>query len=82
VLDVATGAGPSAVEVARLVGSSGLVIATDISLPMLRRAARNVHSLPGTRRTVGDRIRPTLLPPGTDGPFEVEMDVLVGSGRR
>ncbi len=46
VLDMATGAGPSAVEAARLVGSSGLVVATDLSLPMLERAKRNVHSLP------------------------------------
>jgi ubiquinone/menaquinone biosynthesis C-methylase UbiE len=46
VLDVATGAGPSAVEAAALIGSSGLLVGTDISLPMLDRAKRNVHGLP------------------------------------
>jgi ubiquinone/menaquinone biosynthesis C-methylase UbiE len=45
VLDVATGAGLSAVEAAALIGSSGLLVGTDISLPMLERAKRNVHGL-------------------------------------
>jgi SAM-dependent methyltransferase len=46
VLDVATGAGLSAVEAAALIGPSGLVLATDISLPMLERAKRNTGGLP------------------------------------
>jgi SAM-dependent methyltransferase len=46
VLDVATGTGPSAVEAAALVGQSGLVLATDVSLPMLQKAKPNVESLP------------------------------------
>jgi ubiquinone/menaquinone biosynthesis C-methylase UbiE len=48
VLDVATGAGPSAVEVATLTGPWGFVLGTDISLPMLERAKRNVGRLPVT----------------------------------
>jgi ubiquinone/menaquinone biosynthesis C-methylase UbiE len=46
VLDVATGTGPSAVEVAAVVGQSGLVLATDISLPMLQKGKPNVERLP------------------------------------
>jgi SAM-dependent methyltransferase len=46
VLDVATGTGPSAVEAATVVGQSGLVVATDISLPMLQKAKPNVKHLP------------------------------------
>jgi ubiquinone/menaquinone biosynthesis C-methylase UbiE len=46
VLDVATGAGPSAIEAAALIGPSGLVLATDISLPMLERAKRKAAGLP------------------------------------
>jgi hypothetical protein len=36
---------------------------------------------PDDRRTVRDRIRPTLLRSAPDGPFAVEMEVLVGGGR-
>jgi SAM-dependent methyltransferase len=46
VLDVATGTGLSAVEAAALVGPSGLVLGTDISLPMLERAKRHAERLP------------------------------------
>lgn len=46
VLDVATGTGPSAVETAAVVGESGLVLATDISLPMLQKGKPNVEHLP------------------------------------
>jgi ubiquinone/menaquinone biosynthesis C-methylase UbiE len=46
VLDVATGTGLSAVEAAVLVGPSGLVLGTDISLPMLERAKRHAERLP------------------------------------
>jgi len=46
VLDVATGTGPSAVEAAAVVGQSGLVRATDLSLPMLQKAKPNVEHLP------------------------------------
>jgi ubiquinone/menaquinone biosynthesis C-methylase UbiE len=46
VLDVATGTGPSAVEAATVVGQSGLLVATDISLPMLQKAMPNVKHLP------------------------------------
>lgn len=46
VLDVATGTGPSAVEAAAVVGQSGLVLATDISLPMLQKGKPNVKHLP------------------------------------
>lgn len=46
VLDVATGAGLSAVEAAARIGPSGVVLATDISLPMLERAKRNTGGLP------------------------------------
>ena len=46
VLDVATGPALSAVKAAALVGSSGLVLATDISLPMLERAKSYVDGLP------------------------------------
>lgn len=46
VLDVATGTGPSAVEAAAIVGQSGLVLATDISLPMLQKAKPTVEHLP------------------------------------
>ncbi len=46
VLDVATGAGPSAVEAAALTGPWGFVLGTDISLPMLERAKRNAGRLP------------------------------------
>jgi ubiquinone/menaquinone biosynthesis C-methylase UbiE len=46
VLDVATGAGPSAVEAATLTGPWGFVLGTDISLPMLERAKRNAGRLP------------------------------------
>jgi len=45
VLDVATGTGPSAVEAAAVVGQSGLVLATDLSLPMLQKAKPNVEHL-------------------------------------
>jgi len=45
VLDVATGTGPSAAEAAALVGQSGLVLATDVSLPMLQKAKPNVEDL-------------------------------------
>jgi ubiquinone/menaquinone biosynthesis C-methylase UbiE len=48
VLDVATGTEPSAVEAAALVGQAGLVLATDISLPMLQKAKPNVAHLPVT----------------------------------
>jgi ubiquinone/menaquinone biosynthesis C-methylase UbiE len=46
ILDVATGAGPSAVEAATLSGPWGFVLGTDISLPMLERAKRNAGRLP------------------------------------
>jgi ubiquinone/menaquinone biosynthesis C-methylase UbiE len=46
VLDVATGAGPFALEAAALIGPSGLVLGTDISLPMLARAKRHAERLP------------------------------------
>jgi ubiquinone/menaquinone biosynthesis C-methylase UbiE len=46
VLDVAAGAGPSAMEAAALIGPSGIVLGTDISLPMLERAKRNAARLP------------------------------------
>src|SRR5215475_9394253 len=46
VLDVATGTGPSALEAAALIGPSGLVLGTDISLPMLERAKRHAERLP------------------------------------
>jgi ubiquinone/menaquinone biosynthesis C-methylase UbiE len=46
VLDVATGTGPSAVKAATVVGQSGLVLATDISLSMLQKAKSNVGHLP------------------------------------
>jgi len=46
VLDVATGAGPFALEAAALIGPSGLVLGTDISLPMLERAKRHAERLP------------------------------------
>ena len=46
VLDVATGTGLSAVEAAALIGPSGLVLGTDLSLPMLERAKRHVEGLP------------------------------------
>ncbi|HEU4342512.1 MAG TPA: methyltransferase domain-containing protein [Candidatus Binatia bacterium] len=46
VLDVATGTGASAVEAAVVVGQSGLVVATDVSLPMLQKAKPNVEHLP------------------------------------
>jgi ubiquinone/menaquinone biosynthesis C-methylase UbiE len=45
VLDVATGAGPAAVEAATLTGPWGFVLGTDISLPMLERAKRNAGRL-------------------------------------
>ena len=45
-LDVATGTKPSAVKTAALVGQSGLVLATDISLPMMQKAKPNVVHLP------------------------------------
>jgi ubiquinone/menaquinone biosynthesis C-methylase UbiE len=46
VLDVATGTGPSAVEAAAIVGQGGLVLGTEISFPMLRKAKPNVEHLP------------------------------------
>jgi SAM-dependent methyltransferase len=46
VLDVATGAGSFALEAATLIGPSGLVLGTDISLPMLERAKRHAERLP------------------------------------
>lgn len=46
VLDVATGSGPSAVAAAAIVGQGGLVVATDISRPMIERAKPNVEHLP------------------------------------
>jgi SAM-dependent methyltransferase len=46
VLDVATGTGPSTVDAAAVVGRSGLVLATDISLPMLQKAAPKIEDLP------------------------------------
>jgi ubiquinone/menaquinone biosynthesis C-methylase UbiE len=46
VLDVATGSGPSAVAAAAVVGQGGLVLATDVSLPMLQKAKPNVEYLP------------------------------------
>lgn len=46
VLDVATGTGPSAVEAAAVVGQSGLVVGTDISLPMLQKGKPNIERLP------------------------------------
>jgi ubiquinone/menaquinone biosynthesis C-methylase UbiE len=46
VLDVATGGARSAVEAAALVGKSGLVVATDLSFPMLQRAKRNLGHFP------------------------------------
>jgi ubiquinone/menaquinone biosynthesis C-methylase UbiE len=46
VLDVAIGTGPSAVKAATVVGQSGLVLATDISLSMLQKAKSNVRHLP------------------------------------
>jgi ubiquinone/menaquinone biosynthesis C-methylase UbiE len=46
VLDVATGTGPSTVEAVAVVGQSGLVLATDLSLPMLQKAKPNVEYLP------------------------------------
>ena len=46
VLDVATVAGPFALEAAALIGPSGLVLGTDISLPMLERAKRHAERLP------------------------------------
>ena len=46
VLDVATGTGPSAVEAAAVMGQTGLVLATDISLPMLQKAKPKVEHLP------------------------------------
>ena len=46
VLDVATGTGPSTVAAAAVVGRSGLVLATDISLPMLQKAKPKIEHLP------------------------------------
>jgi ubiquinone/menaquinone biosynthesis C-methylase UbiE len=46
VLDIATGTGPSAVKAATVVGQSGLVLATDISLSMLQKAKSNIGPLP------------------------------------
>ena len=46
VLDVATGTGASTVEAAAAVGRSGLVLATDISLPMLHKAKPKIEHLP------------------------------------
>jgi ubiquinone/menaquinone biosynthesis C-methylase UbiE len=63
VLDVATGAGLSAVEAAALIGSSGLLVGTDISLPMLERAKRNVHGL--SVRLVAVRRSPAVTPAST-----------------
>src|SRR4029434_10242574 len=45
VLDVATGTGPSAVEAAVVVGQSGLMLATDLSLPMLQIVVTKVVCL-------------------------------------
>src|SRR5262249_43238290 len=42
VLDLACGHGNFTLEWSKLVGSSGLVIGLDISLPMLRRAAQRI----------------------------------------
>jgi len=46
VLDVATGTAPSTVDAAAVVGRSGLVLATDISLPMLQKAEPKIEHLP------------------------------------
>jgi SAM-dependent methyltransferase len=64
VLDVATGTGPSAVEAAAIVGQGGLVLGTDISFPMMRKAKPNVEHLPVSRREAGFRRVPTRASPG------------------
>ena len=37
---------------------------------------------PDDRRAVRDEVRRELLPAESDGPFAVEMEMLLGSGRR
>ncbi len=56
VLDVATGTGDLALELARRVGPRGEVVAVDFSEAMLRRARAKAASLPNVRFERGDAL--------------------------
>jgi len=52
VLDVATGTGIAAEAASEVVGPTGLVVAADISVPMLNQARKRLNGLPNISFTV------------------------------
>jgi demethylmenaquinone methyltransferase/2-methoxy-6-polyprenyl-1,4-benzoquinol methylase len=74
-LDVATGTGDLALELARRVGPSGEVVASDFSEGMLERARRKAQGVPGVRFEPAN----ALALPYADGEFAAAT---VGFGAR